>query len=268
MNIRNASLTDLRFVTDIVHETIQTIYSRYYPKGAVDFFLSHHCEANIESDIISQNIFILEIEAVPIGTVSIKEFEICRLFVLPQYQGKGYGGVLLNFAEQIIANKYTKIRLDASLPAKEIYLRRGYKEIESHSILTENGDYLFYDVMEKSISISNSPINYNGKVFIPKVNSENGEVDEETIFQYHQSSNVLWAEYAGGEVIRGHLIGTVSDKGVLDFHYQHINEKGQIRIGKCRSTPHILPNGKLELHEEWQWLNGDKSVGSSILIER
>lgn len=268
MNIRNAILTDLRFVKDIVCETIQTIYSRYYPKGAVEFFLSHHCEANMETDIISQSVFVFEIEEIPIGTVTIKEFEICRLFVLPQYQGKGYGRVLLDFAEQIIATKYTKIRLDASLPAKEIYLRRGYKEIESHSILTENGDYLSYDVMEKNISISNSKINYNGKIFIPKVNSENGEADEETIFQYHQSSNILWAEYSGGEVIRGHLIGTVSDNGILNFHYQHINEKGQIRIGQCRSTPHVLENGKLELHEKWQWLNGDKSVGSSILIER
>ena len=30
----------------------------------------------------------------------------------------------------------------------------------------------------------------------------------------------------------------------------------------------ILENGKIELFEEWQWLNGDKSKGSSILIEK
>lgn len=46
--------------------------------------------------------------------------------------------------------KFNKIRLDASLPAKEIYLNQGYKEIEFHSILTQNGDYLCYDTMEKS----------------------------------------------------------------------------------------------------------------------
>ena len=98
---------------------------------------------------MSHSVFVLEVEEVPVGTVTIKELEICRLFVLPQYQGKGYGGALLNFSERLIADKYGKIRLDASLPAKEIYLKRGYKEIESHSILTKNGDYLFYDVMEK-----------------------------------------------------------------------------------------------------------------------
>jgi hypothetical protein len=29
-----------------------------------------------------------------------------------------------------------------------------------------------------------------------------------------------------------------------------------------------LDNGKLELHEEWQWLNGDKSTGSSVVVEQ
>lgn len=181
MSIRYASLTDLKFVTSIVCQTIQTIYSRYYPKGAVDFFLLHHREANITADIVSQNVFVLEVEKVLVGTVTIKEFEICRLFVLPQYQGKGYGRALLDFAEKLIAEKYRKIRLDASLPAKEIYLKRGYRETESHSILTENGDYLFYDVMEKDISMPNFPIDYDGKVFITKVNSENVEVKGVTL---------------------------------------------------------------------------------------
>lgn len=58
-----------------------------------------------------------------------------------------------------------------------------------------------------------------------------------------------------------------SEQGVLDFYYQHVNKQGQLRIGKCHSIPHVLENYKLELHEEWQWLNGDKSTGSSIIIE-
>lgn len=31
--------------------------------------------------------------------------------------------------------------------------------------------------------------------------------------------------------------------------------------------PQILDSGKIELSEEWQWLNGDKSKGTSIIIE-
>lgn len=105
-------------------------------------------------------------------------------------------------------------------------------------------------------------------IIIPKTNTENGEVNVETIFKYHQNGNVLWAEYFGGDIIRGNLIGSVSEQGILDFYYQHINKEGEMRIGKCHSIPKVSGNGKLELHEEWQWLNGDKSLGSSIIVEK
>ena len=123
------------------------------------------------------------------------------------------------------------------------------------------------NVMEKGEVARESTINYEGKVFIPKSNSENGEVDNQTIFDYHQNGCVLWADYMGGEIIKGHLIGTVSDEGILDFHYHHINKNKQVRIGKCHSIPYILDDGKLEMLEEWEWLNGDKSKGASIITE-
>ena len=41
--------------------------------------------------------------------------------------------------------------LDASFPAKKIYIKRGYEPTEYNMIETENGDYLCFDVMEKSI---------------------------------------------------------------------------------------------------------------------
>jgi alkylhydroperoxidase/carboxymuconolactone decarboxylase family protein YurZ len=109
---------------------------------------------------------------------------------------------------------------------------------------------------------------YDGKVFVSKSNSANGEVSEQTTFFYHQSGDVLWADYSGGGIVRGHLLGVVSSDGTLDFHYQHLNSDSQVRIGLCHSIPHVTDCGKLELHEEWQWLNGDKSTWVSVLIEQ
>lgn len=74
---------------------------------------------------------------------------VYRLFALPGYQGKGYGRALLDFAEEEILARESSVRIDASFPARGIYLKRGYREIEFHSIGTENGDFLCYDVMEK-----------------------------------------------------------------------------------------------------------------------
>ena len=73
-----------------------------------------------------------------------------RLFVSPQHQKKGYGRELLDFAEGKVSEEYSEIVIDASLPAKSIYLKRGYKEISYNKILTDNGDYLCYDVMVKN----------------------------------------------------------------------------------------------------------------------
>ena len=147
-------------------------------------------------------------------------------------------------------------------------MKRGYKEKKTCRILADNGDILIYDEMEKWVDKQQARINYNGKVFIPQRNTENGEVNEETIFCYFQENNLFWAEYSGGDVLKGHMIGTVDESGELDFHYQHLNKDRQIRIGKCHSIPYIMENGKIALQEKWQWLNGDLSCGESVVVEK
>ena len=118
----------------------------------MDFFLAHHSEKNIRQDIKKDLVFLyFDISEKPVGTVTIRNNEICRLFVLPSYQGKGYGTELLNFAERRIFKEYSKVILDASLPGKSLYLKRGYRDTEFHTILTGNNDFLCYDVMEKRI---------------------------------------------------------------------------------------------------------------------
>ena len=44
----------LQVVRTITRETIQEIYPHYYPKGAVDLFLSHHNDAGNSSGLGSR----------------------------------------------------------------------------------------------------------------------------------------------------------------------------------------------------------------------
>lgn len=149
MTIRLATQADYDTVAHITHTTIHAVYPHYYPQGAVNFFLAHHSEERIMADIAANSVYLLEAEGKLPGTLTVKENEICRLFVLPDQQGKGYGRALLDFAEQLITAHHASIILDASLPAKAIYLKRGYRYVESHVIAAENGDFLCYDVLEK-----------------------------------------------------------------------------------------------------------------------
>lgn len=138
-------------VKTIVIDTIKEIYPHYYPAGAVVFFINHHSDDNIMHDINNGKVYLLTEEEKPVGTVTLQENEINRLFVLPQYQGMGYGKALLDFAEKKISDSYNIIRLHASFAAKQIYLKRGYTDTAYQRIKTENGDYLCVDIMEKSV---------------------------------------------------------------------------------------------------------------------
>ena len=110
-------------------------------------------------------------------------------------------------------------------------------------------------------------INYNNKFFKAVRTSPNGETSPHTIFHYKQSGNILTAEYSGGKIAAGHLIGLVNGQGHIDMHYHQINDQGELMIGVCHSVPEVLSNGKIRLHEKWQWTSGDKTSGESILEE-
>ena len=98
-------------------------------------------------DITYGKVHILYEGETAVGTVTISGNNINRLFVLPEYRHRGYGRTLLDFAEKKILESYGYVQIDASFPAKRIYLKRGYREIEYNIIETDNGDFLCYDVM-------------------------------------------------------------------------------------------------------------------------
>jgi len=110
-------------------------------------------------------------------------------------------------------------------------------------------------------------MNYDNKSFRPTSNTENGETSSETVFHYKQSGNILTSEYSGGKIIRGHLIGLVDSNGIIDMRYHQVNSSAELMTGICKSVPEILSNGKIRLHETWQWTSGDKSTGKSIIEE-
>lgn len=112
-------------------------------------------------------------------------------------------------------------------------------------------------------------ISYDNKIFRSVSNTANGEVGAETTFHYHQDGAVVWAEYSGGSVVRGSIIAYVrrEDGDSLDMRYHHINHDGRIMTGRCVTHPEVLPDGRLKLHETWQWTSGDCSSGTSVLEE-
>lgn len=103
------------------------------------------------------------------------------------------------------------------------------------------------------------------KYFTAVENSEAGEVSDKTVFCYHQKDNTIWAEYSGGEIKKGFLVGTIDENKNLHFSYQHINLHDEIKTGFCDSIPEFLDNGKMRFYENWKWSNGVE--GKSVIEE-
>jgi catechol 2,3-dioxygenase-like lactoylglutathione lyase family enzyme len=92
-----------------------------------------------------------------------------------------------------------------------------------------------------------------------------GDVTADTVFSYGQDGDLIWARYAGGAVRLGHLAGT-RRADTLDFRYAHVTVAGETASGHCRSTIGSLADGRLSLHERWEW-DSQPGSGASVLEE-
>lgn len=119
----------------------------------------------------------------------------------------------------------------------------------------------------RSTSPPSSAVNYDGRVFAVRDNSDNGEVGDGTVFHYHQTGDRLTGTYEGGSIEQGHLVGSVHPDGSLVFVYHHVTTGGDLRAGRCESEPTRDDAGQLMLRECWQWFTGDGSTGTSELVE-
>lgn len=110
-------------------------------------------------------------------------------------------------------------------------------------------------------------INYNNRVFTALSNSSNGQVSSATRFHYREHNGLISADYAGGAIVRGQILGRKLPDNSLEFLYQHIDENGRLCSGRCTSQPELLPDGRLRLDERWQWLHPESSAGHSVIEE-
>jgi hypothetical protein len=103
----------------------------------------------------------------------------------------------------------------------------------------------------------------DGLAFAPVADQAPGQVGTRTRFAYHEKDAEIWAEYAGGDVVRGCLAGTrAGDR--LDFRYVQLKTDGTTSSGHCVSEVVELPDGRVRLDETWEW-ESQPGNGTSIV---
>ncbi len=149
MSIIKASEEHIDDIYEITQSVIRESYAHYYPASVVKFIAGFHSKEKIKDDLKFGDILIfLSSDGTPLATGTARNEEISRLFVLPAAQGQGVGTALMQELEKIVLEKHPKIQLDASLSAKKMYEKRGYKEISYEVQAIGNGDFVCYSVME------------------------------------------------------------------------------------------------------------------------
>lgn len=151
MEYIKATDKDCEQIYKIVQDTVTAVYPRYYPGEVVDFFCALHNRENIARDIVNGNVGILKDNDQIVGTGSRDGNHITRVYVLPEFQGNGYGSFIMQCLEVEIAKSNSTARLDASLPASCLYEHRGYLTKKHERYPVANGVVLVYEVMEKQL---------------------------------------------------------------------------------------------------------------------
>ena len=62
-------------------------------------------------------------------------------------------------------------------------------------------------------------LNLDNKKFVAVENTSNGEVSSQTEFHYYQHGKMIWAEYGGGEILKGFLIRKWINDTQIEFTY-------------------------------------------------
>ena len=101
----------------------------------------------------------------------------------------------------------------------------------------------------------------------PTMNTANGEVSEDTLFEYFQEGNMVWGTYSGGSVSRGVLLGTMNANRNIRFHYLQFDQEGNLLQGTSRSATEFLNDGRVVLYENWEWSGNRSGSGNSIVEE-
>lgn len=151
MNIqyRKATLAEAERVCHIVQHTKSVIYPNYYTQTVIDFFCRLHSIDNIIKDIEQRKISVLVKDGEIIGTGSHTDNHITRVYVLPEFQGQGYGSYIMDELEKEIFSEYDYCELDASLPACIFYESRGFRTVKHVKYDIGNRAFMIYEIMRK-----------------------------------------------------------------------------------------------------------------------
>jgi hypothetical protein len=107
---------------------------------------------------------------------------------------------------------------------------------------------------------------FDNKKFALIENSESGQVNSETVFEYKQNNNLVTADYFGGTIKYGKIIADLKGDQ-LNMLYQCLTTDNVLKAGKAIAKISLSDTGKIKLSLDWEWLTNGNEKGKSEYIE-
>lgn len=108
-----------------------------------------------------------------------------------------------------------------------------------------------------------SVIDLNGRVFVPVHNTVGGAVTDATKFIFQQKNTQVTADYSGGDIESGHIVGRFLNPDTAELVYHCLTQSGELKAGQAKAKFSVSEHGRLCIDMQWQWLNGDQTAGTS-----
>lgn len=249
-------LNELLYLT---RETIRISYAGHYPREAVRYFLDYHSPESILGDLKEGHAVVVIISGAAVGTGTLRETTVKRVFVLPEFQGKGIGKMIMGHLEDYATRQGLRIlELHASLPAKRFYDSLGYRTLRFCHIPVGKGKTLDYYRMARPIGRERARPAWNlqGKSFAPSSGTglEAGAVDR-GLFVFFQQNETVLALRTGTGKGDGELIGFIEGDR-LSFRFEDLNVCGMIGTGCGEARIERSDGGRIRLAGEWRSKKG------------
>ena len=94
-----------------------------------------------------------------------------------------------------------------------------------------------------------------------------GVVNEQTIFHFSQKDGVVQANYAGGKIKQGYLVGRFTSENQLEFSYCQMQIDGKLDNGASKCDVSKDANGTITLTEHFEWASRPGEFGTNVFKE-
>ena len=156
-HIRPFTEADLEDVWTLVQHTIGISYRPDYSPEVIRFFQNYHPREKILDDAANGSILVAEHERKIVGTGTIRDAHIRRVFIEPSCQGQGIGSIIADELEaKAVKTGWTTVDLSSALGSLRFWESRGFFVSQENLSPAGEGLIIHYYTMAKDLSASYS----------------------------------------------------------------------------------------------------------------